>query len=67
LYQKRWLELKYPSGAKGIDYVAQPEFALTGEEGPEIVWNKEQQYSYIVGQNGPEFVELQPGDRVYNT
>lgn len=41
-------------------------FALTGEEGAEIVWNKEQGYSYITGQNGAQFVNLQPGDRVFN-
>ena len=40
--------------------------ALTGEEAPEIVWNKEQGYAYITGQNGPEFRHLNPGDRVFN-
>jgi hypothetical protein len=29
--------------------------ALTGEEGPEIVWNKEKGYAYITGENHPEF------------
>jgi len=33
----------------------QPGIALTGEEAPEIVWNKERGYAYITGQNGPEF------------
>jgi hypothetical protein len=41
-------------------------FALTGEEGAEIVWNKEGGYSYITGANGPQFVNLSPGDRVFN-
>ena len=40
--------------------------ALTGEEGPEIVWNKEQGYSYITGANGPEFRSLNSGDEVFN-
>lgn len=43
-----------------------PGIALTGEEAPEIVWNKEQGYAYIAGQHGPEFNNLQPGDRVFN-
>jgi len=29
--------------------------SLLSEEGVEIVWNKEKGYSYITGQNGPEF------------
>ena len=40
--------------------------SLTGEEGSEIVWNKEKGYSYIAGANGPEFNQLNPGDRVFN-
>ena len=43
-----------------------PGVALTGEEGPEIVWNKEKGYAYITGGNHPEFQNLQPGDRVFN-
>lgn len=43
-----------------------PGIALTGEEDPEIVWNKEQGYAYITGDKGPEFQNLQPGDRVFN-
>ena len=43
-----------------------PGFALTGEEGPEIIWNKNAGYAYITGHNGPEFQNLQPGDRVFN-
>lgn len=39
--------------------------ALTGEEGPEIVWNKEKGYAYIVGAKGPQYADLQPGDRVF--
>lgn len=38
---------------------------LTGEEGPEIVWNKEKGYAYIVGAKGPQYADLQPGDRVF--
>ena len=53
--------------AKGsASHWLQPGFALTGEEGPEIVWNKEKGYSYITGKNGPEYQNLQPGDRVFN-
>lgn len=40
--------------------------ALTGEEAPEIVWNKEKGYAYLAGANGPEYNNLQPGDRVFN-
>ena len=40
--------------------------ALTGEEGPEIVWNKEKGYAYITGQNHPEFQNLQPGDEIFD-
>ena len=43
-----------------------PGISLTGEEGKEIVWNKEKGYSYIVGEKHPEFVTLYPGDRVFN-
>lgn len=48
------------------DHFMQPGWALTGEEGPEIVWNKEQGYAYITGANGAEFQNLNPGDRVFN-
>lgn len=44
----------------------QPGWALTGEEAPEIVWNKKRGYAYITGANGPEFRVLLPGDRVFN-
>ena len=40
--------------------------ALTGEEAPEIVWNKKKGYAYLAGANGPEYNNLQPGDRVFN-
>ena len=40
--------------------------ALTGEEGAEIIWNKEKGYAYITGKNGPEFQNLNAGDRVFN-
>lgn len=40
--------------------------ALTGEEGAEIVWNKDKGYAYITGEEHPEFQNLQPGDRVFN-
>ena len=43
-----------------------PGIALTGEEGAEIVWNKQEGYAYIVGANHPQFVNLKPGDRVFN-
>ena len=48
------------------DHFIQPGFALTGEEGAEIVWNKEKGYAYVTGRNGPQFQNLQPGDRVFN-
>ena len=41
--------------------------SLTAEEGPEIVWNKQEGYAYIVGGDGhPEFANLRPGDRIFN-
>ena len=40
--------------------------ALTGEEGPELVWNKNGGYAYVTGQDGPEFANLHPGDRIFN-
>lgn len=43
-----------------------PGVALTGEEGPEIVWNKDKGYAYITGEQNPQFQNLQPGDRVFN-
>ena len=39
--------------------------ALGGEEGAEIVWNKEKGYAYIIGAKGPQYTNLQPGDRVF--
>ena len=52
----------YGSGA----FRVKPGLALTGEEGPEIVWNKEKGYAYVTGQNHPEFQDLRPGDRVFD-
>jgi len=46
--------------------ITKSETSLTGEEDPEIVWNKEKGYSYIAGANGPEFRQLNPGDKVFN-
>lgn len=40
--------------------------ALTGEEGPEIVWNKNQGYAYITGAHNPQFTNLKHGDRIFN-
>ena len=57
--------VKSLAGGSGNQFL-QPGWALTGEEAPEIVWNKEQGYAYITGANGPEFRILQPGDRVFN-
>ena len=46
---------------------SKPGISLTAEEGPEIVWNKQEGYAYIVGGEGhPEFTVLQPGDRIFN-
>lgn len=52
----------YASGTRKLN----PGVALTGEEGPEIVWNKKKGYAYITGESHPEFQNLQPGDRVFN-
>lgn len=55
------------SYAKGSEnFHVNPGTSLIGEEGPEIVWNKDKKYSYITGTNGPEFADLQPGDRIFN-
>lgn len=51
------------SAAKGT---IKPGLALTGEEAPEIVWNKEKGYAYLTGSKGPEIQNLQPGDEVFN-
>ena len=46
---------------------SKPGISLTAEEGPEIVWNKQEGYAYIVGGEGhPEFTVLRPGDRIFN-
>ena len=46
---------------------SKPGISLTAEEGPEIVWNKQEGYAYIVGGEGhPEFAMLRPGDRIFN-
>lgn len=39
--------------------------SLTGELGPELVWNRKNNQSYLVGQNGPEMTNLDKGDVVY--
>jgi len=53
------------SYASGTNHLS-PGTALTGEEGPEIVWNKDKGYAYITGSNHPEFQDLKPGDRIFN-
>lgn len=52
----------YASGTNRV----KPGPALTGEEGPEIVWNKEKGYAYVTGSSHPEFQNLQPGDQIFN-
>jgi len=55
------------SYAKGSEnFHVDPGVALTGEEGPELVWNKNGGYAYVTGQDGPEFADLRPGDRIFN-
>ena len=54
----------YVSYASGTRHI-KPGVALTGEEGPELVWNKEGGYAYLVGKNGPEFADLVSGDQVF--
>ena len=56
----------FVSRAKGTLRQLHSGLALTGEEDPEIVWNKEGGYAYIAGENGPEFNYLYPGDRVFD-
>ena len=55
------------SYAKGSEnFKVKPGTALTGEEGPELVWNKSSGYAYLTGDHGAEFQDLQPGDRIFN-
>lgn len=54
------------SYASGSGNILNPGLALTGEEAPEIIWNKEKGYAYLTGKNGPEIQNLQPGDQVFN-
>ena len=55
---------KVGSYANGSRHIS-PGIALTGEEGPELVWNKEKGYAYFTGKNGPEFANLIPGDQIF--
>lgn len=64
--QKYLSDRGYVSVASGTKS-AKGGISLLSEEGAEIVWNKEKGYSYITGQNGPEFQRLNPGDQVFNT
>lgn len=71
-----WWAETFPNSGIGLYYrskgkasggfITGNEFALTGEEGSEIVWNKNRGYAYITGSNGPEFRNLQAGDRIFN-
>lgn len=63
--QKYLSDRGYISVASGTKS-AKGGISLLSEEGAEIVWNKEKGYSYITGQNGPEFQRLNPGDQVFN-
>jgi len=46
---------------------AMPGPSLVAEEGPEIIWNKQEGYAYITGGHGhAEFTMLHPGDRIFN-
>lgn len=54
----------YAQGSE--NFHVQPGTALTGEEGPELIWNKNGGYAYVTGKDGPEFQNLQPGDRIFN-
>ena len=55
------------SYARGSEnFHVSPGTALTGEEGPELIWNKNKGYAYITGEKHPEFQDLQPGDRIFN-
>ena len=63
--QKYLSDRGYVSVASGTKS-AKGGISLLSEEGAEIVWNKEKGYSYITGQNGPEFQRLNPGDQVFN-
>ena len=56
-----------PQGSQAAGTRSAPAgLSLLGEEGAEIVWNKDKKYSYIVGNNGPEFQHLNSGDQVFN-
>ena len=49
-----------------INHPLEGGLTFTGEEGPEIIWNKEHGYAYVTGKKRPEFAYLRPGDRVFN-
>ena len=40
--------------------------ALVGEDGPEIIWNRELQQAWLVGQQGPQVVEIPAGSDVFD-
>lgn len=40
--------------------------ALVGEEGQEIIWNKDLQQAWLVGQQGPQVVEIPTGSDVFD-
>ena len=56
----------FAAGLSAPNHDLKPGLSLTGEEGPEIVWNKYKGYSYVVGEKHPEFTVLYPGDQVFN-
>ena len=53
-------------GSKKHGYTIDGEPTLTGELGPELVWEPKQNSAYMVGENGPQFANLSKNAVVWN-
>jgi hypothetical protein len=49
--------------AKGTEYAAKGEYTV-GEKGPEIAISEDKSQAKVVGENGPEKISLEQGDKV---
>lgn len=54
-----------PSYASGTASAKRTHAALTGEEGPELIWRRSQHQFYLAGTHGPEMTTVHPTDTVY--
>ena len=53
-------------GSKKHGYIINGEPTLTGELGPELVWEPKQNAAYMVGEHGPQFANLSKNAVVWN-